>query len=885
LSELARQYPAYQAEIDLLGRCGVSLAQVLRHEADPLALLFPDGSFEELERIYGGSPVAQVYNALLREVVAEAVGSLPSSDNLRILEIGAGTGATTSGVLEVLADKRLEYTFTDLSPLFLERAKDKFAAYPNLVCRLLNIEENPIEQGFTQGDYQLVLAANVLHATRDLRETLENVNQLLAPGGVLVMLEGSLPQSWVDMTFGLTEGWWRFTDHDLRPDYPLLKANEWAEVLSDKGFTEIVPLDFGDASGQMVIVAKKSAESIEPVAKRPIEWLIFSDQSGFGAQIAQQFTAQGQRSALVLPAGSSYSNGSSDVLHLDLKNDRALEQLLAEPTLSDLKGVVYLAGWGSTDDQPMSEAAEADTASLLLLTQALARLNQQTALWIVTAGAQPVDNQVSDPASAALWGLGRVIALEYPEWWGGIVDLDPDAPSAEAVVSEIVASDGEDQVAYRQGERYVARLTHARATKPASISFDPNASYLITGGLGGLGLNLAIWMAENGARHLTLLGRSALPERSQWASLPPNSDQRRRVEGIQTLEALGAQVTVHSGDVGDYQQMATLFAQYGQQLPPLKGIIHAAAALSNWPLADMPLDALAGQFGAKVGGAVVLDQLTRDMALDFFVMFSSTTALWGVRELGHYAAANTFLDAFAYDQRSRGVPSFTINWGTWAEMRITSAEERVAVAQYGLRPMSSDQAIGILGDVLVDQSMSQLAVASVDWALLKSAYEARRQRPIFEYMGVVQEVEAPSKTDSQMPSLLAQLETIIPEERDAAILAHVRELAAAVLGASNPDMIDEHQGLFEMGMDSLMSVELKTRLERSVGKALPSTLTFNYPTVAELAEYLATNVLPQAVELPAPAEVPIEPTSVEDIDDLSEDDLADLLMKKLKGLQ
>ncbi len=498
-----------------------------------------------------------------------------------------------------------------------------------------------------------------------------------------------------------------------------------------------------------------------------------------------------------------------------------------------------------------------------------------------------------------MWGLGRVIALEHPEWWGGLIDLDPNrhALDVEKVWREIDFTDGEDQIAYRCDQRVVARLTRIRAMKSEAIHFDANASYLISGGLGGLGLNVAAWMADNGARHLTLLSRSSLPARGTWHSLPAGSDVRRRVDGIQALEARDVQVNVCSGDVGNLEEMASLFARFGNELPQLKGIVHAAAALSNWPIADLPLDALTRQFGAKVRGAIILDQLASDIDLDFFVTFSSTTAIWGVRELGHYASANAFLDAFAYCQRARGVAAFSINWGTWESMRVASNEERASVAEYGLKPMPSDQALAILGSILVGNATTQMVVAAVDWSLLKPTYEARRQRPLLEYMNVTPVQESNPASIPQVPLLLAQLERVAVEERLSVVMSHISELAASVLGEARAERLDVHQGLFEMGMDSLMSVELKSRLERTVGKSLPSTLTFNYPTIADLADYMVGSVLVEAVSVQLAVETPtvavvsdtVSAVDViegdEELDDFSEDELAELLLKKLKGLQ
>jgi acyl carrier protein len=202
--------------------------------------------------------------------------------------------------------------------------------------------------------------------------------------------------------------------------------------------------------------------------------------------------------------------------------------------------------------------------------------------------------------------------------------------------------------------------------------------------------------------------------------------------------------------------------------------------------------------------------------------------------------------------------------------------------------MPSDQALGILGDILTRASMTQIAIASVDWNVLKPVYEARRRHPLLEYM-----VDDPVQTSlkeisAQAPSLVASLETALPEDRLSIILEQVAGSAAAVLGAARPDMLDIYQGLFDMGMDSLMSVELKTRLEKSIGRSLPSTLTFNYPTIAELADYLLSKLFPVDNVVQASQEVEIEeivPIEEDEMDDFSEDELADLLMKKLKGLQ
>ncbi|MGH8573041.1 MAG: methyltransferase, partial [Gammaproteobacteria bacterium] len=226
-ARLFREYPEAAAELTLLQRCGERLADVLRGECDPLGLLFPEGEPVTAANLYGDSPGARAANGTVRRLVRSLLERLPEDRRVRILEIGAGTGGTTSHLLDELPAERTDYVFTDISPLFVHRAAEKFSAYPFLRFSVLDIEEPPVGHGFEPGGYDLVVAANVLHATRDLRRSLHHVRELLAPGGLLVLLEGTAPLRFIDLIFGLTEGWWHFADPDLRPAHPLLSAERW----------------------------------------------------------------------------------------------------------------------------------------------------------------------------------------------------------------------------------------------------------------------------------------------------------------------------------------------------------------------------------------------------------------------------------------------------------------------------------------------------------------------------------------------------------------------------------------------------------------------------------------------------------------------------------
>ncbi|MEB3358053.1 MAG: MupA/Atu3671 family FMN-dependent luciferase-like monooxygenase [Synechococcales bacterium] len=271
---LRHQYPDCVAELDLLSRCGQSLADVLRGECDPLQLLFPDGSLSLVERLYQDSPAAKVMNQQVQRTIMTALENCPPDRAVRILEIGAGTGGTTAFVLPQLGEDtptgvalrhRTEYVFTDISPLFTAQAAQKFAAYPFVTYETLNIEQEPHLQGFETQSFDIVLAANVLHATTNLQQTMNHVQELLVPGGLLVLLEGMQPQAWLDLTFGLTTGWWQFEDHDLRPDYPLLTASQWQSFLQKQQYTavEVVGLDPKSISQQAIVIATHQ-QRLEP---------------------------------------------------------------------------------------------------------------------------------------------------------------------------------------------------------------------------------------------------------------------------------------------------------------------------------------------------------------------------------------------------------------------------------------------------------------------------------------------------------------------------------------------------------------------------------------------------------------------------------------------
>jgi acyl transferase domain-containing protein len=871
---IAGQFPTGAAEITVTRDCGRALASALRGETDPLQLLFGPAALANTEHLYTGSPAARTFNTLVARAVMTAIGSSPRARRVRILEIGAGTGGTTNAILEALPEDAAEYVFTDVSPAFTARSAERLGA-PHRSFRPLDIERDPAEQGMGTERFDIVVAANVLHATRDLRRTAAHARSLLAPGGILILLEGTARHRWVDLTFGLTDGWWRFSDVDLRAEHALLGAKQWLDLLEASGFEEprrVPSAASGRAlAGQAVLVARApSSEAPTPPAER--DWLVLADASGVGRRVGGALARTPGHRVTVIEPGADAGARVRDTIG----TGRAWHALL------DLRAL----------DAPPGAAPEILGAATRLceqaveLVRALAASGATPRVWLVTRGAQTVADREGSVAvaQAPIWGLGRVLALEHPELWGGLVDLDPAEAAdagAERIVDLVADPDEEDQVAFRDGRRYVPRLVRAHAPD-GSLAIRGDGAYLVTGGLGGLGLKVARWLVEQGARHLVLLGRHGLPPRETWATVPPDDDLARRTAAVAGLEALGARVDVVAADVADQVAMTALFASFGTGRPALRGIVHSAAHVGAEPLSEATPAALAAVLAPKAGGAWLLHELSRDLPLDFYVLFSSTTALLGSSRLGHYAAANQFLDALAHHRRTEGRPALSVNWGTWDEMRAASEGERRGFTQGGLLPMRSEDALATLGRLAAGSAV-QATVAAVDWESLIALYEVKRPRPLLAELRA-RPTAAPAPARPRPVELRARLEAASPETRRELVLEHVRDAAAAVLGL-DPGRVDLEQGLFDMGMDSLMAVDLKARLEAVTGQRLASTLTFNYPTVTALAGFLADEVLgadvkPEAAPTPTPPSA-VAPATDASRDDLTEDELAVLLAEKL----
>ncbi len=529
---------------------------------------------------------------------------------------------------------------------------------------------------------------------------------------------------------------------------------------------------------------------------------------------------------------------------------------------------------------------DAPQASALVLgtLQALLRAPRHPSarFWFVTQGAQAVDGHAGHRIAidaAAAWGAARVVGEEHPDRFGGLVDLDPAADAAAnaaSFVAHVSAADGEDQVAFRAGLRHVLRLTAVddAERRAATFAWRADATYLITGGLGGVALHVARAMARAGARRLLLVGRRGLPERATWSDQPADTLDGERIAAVRALEAMGVAVEVAALDVADETQVREFLALRAREArPPIRGVIHAAGVFDNRLAAEMDAQTLAAGLRPKLDGARVLDRLLPD--LDLFGLFSSTGAFLPQAGQANYAAANAGLDALAQDRRARGRSALSIEWGVWRDtglVRDDAGRRNVQeMARRGLGSLEPDRAAALFG-WLCARPEATIAVLPADWAAWSSA-RAGRVMPLLREL-VAGTAQAPA-TDA------ARLASATPAERRRVLEGVVRECIGRVLRIA-PARLDPRKTFGSQGLTSLLAMELRNRLEAALARPLPATLAWNHPTVDALVAHLADDGVPAATPVPrANAETVAMSADVAALSD--EDALLALRGRRAKG--
>ena len=1098
----------FSRELKLLEHCVRSTPAILEGRENPLEVLFPNGNTEQLTWLYEKSAGARVLNGQVLSVMRQLVSSC--SQPPRILEVGAGTGGTTS-VLVPLFEQTAEYAVTDISPLLVEQTKQRFKHHPNLSFRTLNIERNIEEQGFQSQRYDIVVAANVLHATVDIRRTLHCVCDLVKPNGYVVLLEGTRPLVWLDMIFGLTSGWWLFKD-DVRQGHALMSVSQWKDVMGEMGLhgaafgtdelpqTVMVAQRVPTQPGRQASVSAQLATDLNPVVFNAtddnlkelfdfVKQLTCSDKplppftlvthgaTGPDCYSPDQATAWGlvrtveleypslrcrridldpllsreqQRPILdrELASNSSgairYRNGKRFVARLDhVPSKHRLEDRPTEPFAIEInrsahalqyaklerrepadgeveirveevglnfidvldeagmlpferdwlgvecvgtvertnaeefalgERVVALApgtlrsyltissalvmsadvfekasrltshsksiDWSQTQRYgPIPTAANFLTVELAL--RDVAKLQSGERVLIHSAAgatgmaavryAKRIGAEVYATASRSKWQALRALGVEHimdsrsldfasqiqKTTAGHGVDVVLNSLSGDYIrkgiellspggrfvelgkrdvwTTEQVAQVRSDvqyhvvdlmaktQAAFEvesgaiesvfsklEGPTWLPRTTfpieecsraftymrQAQHIGKVVVSLDDlqlpirqDASYLITGGLGGLGIATAKWLLKHGAKNIVMLGRRVETDRLAPELQRIKDDGEVRVvfdEELDTVTDRRAVTTtgkaalyLHCCDVSDRNRLEAAI-KFANSIAPLRGVIHAAGVLLDATIRELTWDQMQQVLQPKAVGAKYLHELTRNLPLDLFVLYSSAASLFGSPGQASHVAANSYLDALAHHRRALGLPAQSINWGPWSEIgsAATEATERI-MGERGIGMMSPEFGIGALSLLLQRPDLTQVGVVPIDWS--KFSHTGAIADPLF--VSLVQ-----SDEKSRMRHVLGdnlengdwqeKLQATPIGQRESLLTQLIQAELAEVLGYPENELPSSQTGFFDLGLDSLMAVDLKNRLIGHLGFEVSPTQLFQNPNVASLATQL-----------------------------------------------
>lgn len=630
------------------------------------------------------------------------------------------------------------------------------------------------------------------------------------------------------------------------PTYPFQRQRYWIDANTPEESQSVVKSGAADSAWtdwlyQVEWVQKPREDRLSTWARaipddrsQTNHWLILADKKGVGQQLEVLLNDNNAVCTLVL-AATEFKQLAPHRFTMDPINPehyKALFQALG----NKLQGLVQLWSLDVTDtlvDENIETAVRSSCAPTLLLVQILTKLfSTPPALWLVTQGAQAVGEPptLAGLAQSPIWGMGKVIDLENPELQCVCVDLDPAMEEQqgqflfEEIISKPNATERESQLAVRRNQRYVARLKPytMRESSNRQPIFHDDCTYLITGGLGELGLLLAQWMIDAGVRHLLLISRN-----------PPGESA---LEQITALKEKGAQVVIAAADISDASQLSRALGGL-QSLPPLRGIVHAAGIVNANTLTKQEWVNVEQVMAAKVIGSWNLHEQTKDMSLDFFVCFSSLASLLGLQGMAGYSAANTFMDNLAHYRHAQNLPALTVNWGAWRDLGMygrLEVRQKQLLAEWGLSPVPAEHGLVALTHLL-GNNPPQIGVIPIDWIKWLRQYQTF---PLF-----YEQVNLENREKHAHHDFLSILRAAPARQQLPLLDARIRQHIATTLGLKDPAQIEADRPLIDMGLDSLTAVDLTHHLQSSLGTPLRSSLLLEQPTTQELLEHLASKVL------------------------------------------
>jgi NAD(P)-dependent dehydrogenase (short-subunit alcohol dehydrogenase family)/acyl carrier protein len=676
------------------------------------------------------------------------------------------------------------------------------------------------------------------------------------------------------------------------PDGRMLAVFDGFAVQSLSASSSMSPerIDKGLFDIQWCVQADEAADPIEQEhpATDDLSWLVLADDSGVGADLSQELRRRGHRVQTVRHRSEGGLTEVDGGYLMNAAGPGQIGELLAG--LGNEAGLDRIVNCWPLDivgGPSVDVTRQLGVFSTLRLVKALAEHDTVKArLHLITGNAQPAPGSpVAAVDQAALWGLGRVIGhQEFAEHWGGIIDIDTGADVAHdraATVARIcdhLLGDGsEDQVAIRGDTTYVPRLRPCDGlTKPFPTKLSVDATYVVTGGAGALGRVVATYLAERGARHITLLGRSAIPPRSAWPDITADDPHFATVATIRAIERLGVQIATASVDVTDRVQVDEWLNSHLQEGGrPVRGIIHAAGSVKDQLLVNATEDDFATVMAPKVIGTRVLHDVFADHDLEFFVMFGSAGSTIASPGQGNYAAANAFLDAFAHYRVAQGLPALTIGWGPWSVGMVEDLKLEKIYAQRGIELITPAVGARIL-DRLINQRTPSVVAITADWNRARQGGFSGGLPAMFTDLGRSEALAADTGSDGSILDLLA---ATAEADRPAVIADHVTHIVAAVFDCGVDDFEPDDM-LEDIGLDSMMAMDFRVRINMVFSIDLPVLEILRGVSVNSLAERVLAELHVIHGDVPAATGEASPPAADDDVDRLM-DELSDADLRQL----
>jgi acyl transferase domain-containing protein/NADPH:quinone reductase-like Zn-dependent oxidoreductase/surfactin synthase thioesterase subunit/ubiquinone/menaquinone biosynthesis C-methylase UbiE len=476
MDDLNNKFPQFHHESTLLGRCGPEISGVLQGRVDPIQLIFPEDKWDAIVQYYVEGFAFKKYNDIAGRSIAELIKHIPEDQTIRVLEIGAGTGGMTQAVLPMLPADRTEYVFTDLSHMFLVKAQQRFAKYPFVQYKIMDIEKDPSDQGIDLNSFDLIIASDVIHATRDLSISLGNAQKLLASEGVLMMLEVTNSPVYLDFIFGMTEGWWLY--EDFRKDHATMSPQMWKKVLEENEYSDIayfsdVPDNSVSCQSAIMARAKKldlSDNEVENETKTAVaDYLVFADETGVSDKIISRLSKL-NKTCITVKKGAGFKKISDTEFEVAPMSQEDADQVIDIVNARDkFEGLIF--AWGldlvANEDLTGDSISHAEELGSIMLMNSMRKLNLSTyrnnpRQWILSSGAQRVAGspELINLGQEGLRGVSRVVVNEFPNFDTTMVDLSSPAKDVEldVLIDEMFAEDKVDELAFRGRRRYVNKL-------------------------------------------------------------------------------------------------------------------------------------------------------------------------------------------------------------------------------------------------------------------------------------------------------------------------------------------------------------------------------------------------------------------------------------------